>query len=697
MIKLSFYFFWFLLGLFIFFSSGVIDTQDGFQYLVVSRNIYYHHEPTAPSPLEYNSRENIPMSTYKGANGKYYSPTGLGYSLALLPAVFTADQFYNHFHVRPPEHFPLQSDWIIQLAGSFTNAFFAAMLGIILLLYFLKLGLSKQQSLFMTLVSLFSTNLFIYGKDVLAHMMFTTLLMLTFYFIKIFSIEKNQRYLLLAGLSYGITAITYNQTFILSFPVLFTYYFMLNSLKTDLTSLKVILKHSFFIFIGLLPFIFIYLWFENLRARPTINLNDASSLFSILLMSIRVPVSVFFEGLYGQLFSPGRSIFIYSPLLLIIPIFWAKLKNTAIKPELISFILLSIIYVIFYATQYSIGKGDQGITALWHGEASWGPRYLLPLIPLGMLIVGYIFTKLSRKELLFIFYPLLAFGLYIQVLGVIMPDQIKFHNMQKDFFVNGSQYTYFSYVNLLPRYSPILTMSKNLFQFPKNTALTLNHGEFNIRFYDGIDFPFDVGPYRWRAIEQQGHIKFDNSQTDPIKKMSLEIGIQPITAASSSAVLQFKLNNQDIGQTSYLIKENSTQNIDLNTENISLIPNDNELSVVTEYTNPEAYKYKTQIIVIKSFSVNDKPANLESLDVPYIYNFAQPLTGAKYQTYGKLITDPWKAWEIHTQIYERTPDFWWIKPLYYWDLPKKIFGIIFILDLVFILWFGYKILKVIKS
>src|SRR3989344_7035254 len=105
--KLILYYFLFLLSLFIIFSSGVIDSQDGFQYLAVARNIYYQGEPTAPM-YGYDTRENIHMSTIVGKNGKSYSPTGLGFSLAMLPAVAVTDLVYKFYGVLPPVHFPLE-------------------------------------------------------------------------------------------------------------------------------------------------------------------------------------------------------------------------------------------------------------------------------------------------------------------------------------------------------------------------------------------------------------------------------------------------------------------------------------------------------------------------------------------------------------------------------------------------------------
>src|SRR4030042_2432921 len=99
--KFLIYYFLFLFFLLSLFASGVIDSQDGFQYLGVARKIFYTGEPTAPSPKDYLTGKNIHLSTEIAANGKAYSPTGLGYSLAMIPAVAVTDLFYKMYHGTP--------------------------------------------------------------------------------------------------------------------------------------------------------------------------------------------------------------------------------------------------------------------------------------------------------------------------------------------------------------------------------------------------------------------------------------------------------------------------------------------------------------------------------------------------------------------------------------------------------------------
>lgn len=690
-LKLFSYFF-FLFFLFSFFSSGVIDSQDGFLYLAVARNMYYNRDITAPID-EYDTKthtgKNILLGTYVGKNGKTYSRTGIGYSLALLPSVALTDVAYKIYNISPPEHFPLESGWLILFLASFTNAFFGSVLGVILFLYLNSIGLSIKQSSLLSLGAILATNLWIYTKHSLAHMMFITFLTLSFFLIKKYSQTKQIYLLILSALSFGILAITYNQTFILAIPPLVIYYLLL--LKKNISwniFVKKAIKDLLLFSLVTAPFLIILSWIETIKAGQ-INYGNPLTLTAFTVKLFKdLPLGVIFEGIFGQLFSPGRSIFLYSPILLIPVIFWHKIKSN-IKPELIVLILLSLLYIVFMTTQYDIGKEGQGYVTYWHGESSWGPRYLTPLLPFGILIAGSIYQYLSWKQKYFVFFPLLILGFYINFLGIIMPYQIKFHNLEKEFYVNAQQYTNSSYINLLPRYTPVLSMSKYFIKLVQNFPKTLDHSPYNIRFYDGIDFPFNVGPERWRVIEGKGYISFDNNPQNPVKELTFGVINHPLAEASkSAAVVDFNLNGEDLkNQTLLAAKERSVIKVPI--KSTSLKDKRNELIVNVRYNDPFIISEKRQILGLISMSLNNRPVNLETLDFPFLSSLG-PVMGANYKNYGNTISTPWKGWEIHTQIFERTPDLWWIRPLYYWDFPKKFFLGLFILNLSGLIFFGLK-------
>ncbi|MEW6203624.1 MAG: hypothetical protein AB1546_16740, partial [bacterium] len=91
-----------------------------------------------------------------------------------------------------------------------------------------------------------------------------------------------------------------------------------------------------------------------------------------------------FVGLHGLLFSPGKSIFIYCPLVLaFFPATAAFRKSHSAESKL--FTACAVIYLLIHA------KWN-----LWGGDLSWGPRYLVPVVPMLILPLGALLDAKSR-------------------------------------------------------------------------------------------------------------------------------------------------------------------------------------------------------------------------------------------------------------------------------------------------------------
>lgn len=113
------------------------------------------------------------------------------------------------------------------------------------------------------------------------------------------------------------------------------------------------------------------------------------------------------SGLYGLLFSPGRSLFVYSPIFLLsIPgavLWWRKEKAVT------AVCLLTILGYIF-------------TIALWHrwdGGWTWGSRLLTPTVPLlGILLAPVIERMWSNKWLMGVILFLSFTGTGVQILAL---------------------------------------------------------------------------------------------------------------------------------------------------------------------------------------------------------------------------------------------------------------------------------------
>jgi hypothetical protein len=120
------------------------------------------------------------------------------------------------------------------------------------------------------------------------------------------------------------------------------------------------------------------------------------------------------SGLFGLTIGPARGLLWYNPILLLGVVgaawFWREIR------WLLGVIgALTVIYLLVYGKWY-----------MWHGGYSWGPRFLVPLLPALALLVGPAWEQLVRRRawgwagqigvLL-----LLVLSVAVQVLGLVVP------------------------------------------------------------------------------------------------------------------------------------------------------------------------------------------------------------------------------------------------------------------------------------
>ncbi len=124
-------------------------------------------------------------------------------------------------------------------------------------------------------------------------------------------------------------------------------------------------------------------------------------------------VSIVRGGLYSILLSPGRSLFLYSPVL-ILSLFWLgkflrKQRGFWIR------------YFLTYLPLYFLLLHSW----IWCGGWVWGPRYLLPIIPFLILPLGVALESfasfVSRKKAIFL--AVLAVSLLVQLFSIVVHYQ----------------------------------------------------------------------------------------------------------------------------------------------------------------------------------------------------------------------------------------------------------------------------------
>ena len=143
------------------------------------------------------------------------------------------------------------------------------------------------------------------------------------------------------------------------------------------------------------------------------------------LRTVRSNLSDMQAGIKGYMFSPARSIWIYSPVLLLGLFGWPRLAREHRWRE----IAVPLVMLISFTVGYALVRG----TELWYGGTGWGARYLVPVTPFvalwllpvieSVLKAGAAWWKRTGVVLVF----LISAG--IQLLPVLVPVHLYYDTL----------------------------------------------------------------------------------------------------------------------------------------------------------------------------------------------------------------------------------------------------------------------------
>jgi len=678
--KKNLYIFLFFWSFFSFFSSGIVESQDGLQYIAITRQMYYNH--TVAMPDAKYPHDNIHMNVNIGRDGKDFAPTGLGFSLAYLPAVVIEDIINRTAGLSPTQNFPLDNDWPIMLFGSMTNAFFGALFITIFFHFLRSFQFSERTALLLAFALSISSNLFVYTKFGYAHLMFTSFSLLAFFCIRKYRLTLRRYWLFLAGTAYGIVVISYNPTFFFLLPALGFYY--LTSLPwKKYTSPIILLKNTaqdlFWGALGLIPWIVLYSYFNWIRFGDAASSGNGGGGVPIPPIP---PAFVLFEGLWGLLFSPGKSIFLFTPILILPILFWFKLERKWL-PEIITGSILLIVYLYFIGS--FVGGTDY---YPWHGESSFGPRYLLPVIPFGLLIAALLYRKLTKMHKRLVFWPVILFGLLVQLVGVLIPYQVRFAGLEYQIFLNGERITHNVYGNFIPRWSPIYSMSKRLvrktLEIPEQYLVRTK-----VKVIDGALGPMITREDEvWRELKPIALVKVGDQS---VEKLEFSF-VHQIASPSAEYPARVSVIQQGKTLASVTMPVDTHGNFRINYD--SELNDSGEIILETGYVGTSSATLDNHWIFLKEIMADDTPVSLLPHQYPYVSRVSEKLLGQNYTYWGESNRKLWDLWMMRAIVFENTLDLWWLRPLHYWDLPKSFYGALFVWNSLVLTVSGYWLRKI---
>ena len=114
-------------------------------------------------------------------------------------------------------------------------------------------------------------------------------------------------------------------------------------------------------------------------------------------------------GVYGFLFSPGRSMFVYAPILLVAVAGWFHLWRTRRR---IAIVMVGIVvpYVLFHSR-----------LPYWEGGGCWSPRYIATILPFFLLGLAALVDGSVRRGTWVTTAALAVASVCVQMLGVLVP------------------------------------------------------------------------------------------------------------------------------------------------------------------------------------------------------------------------------------------------------------------------------------
>jgi len=305
-------------------------------------------------------------------------------------------------------------------------AFTGALINVLFFLTALKLGLRPGTGFFLTLVLGVTTMVWPYSQTLFSDPTLGLLWLLALFAFLSYKTSGRRFWLAVAGGAVGFAVLT-KIVAAYAVPIFGAYFLYLaagehRSAKDSgaRSPLAGPCRSAAWFLIPLLAMGYAVLWYNRLRYGSyfalgyldgrTYDLRDTMFGFNVAF-----PV-----GLYGQLLSSGKGFFFYNPSTLLAFFGWRDFYRRHPAEGLV---LLSMIVgmVAIYSTWYG-----------WHGDWSWGPRYLSCLPPFFLLLAGpfveRIIDRLRTRQKASRLAPLLvslllAVSLAVQIPGLCIKSE----------------------------------------------------------------------------------------------------------------------------------------------------------------------------------------------------------------------------------------------------------------------------------
>ncbi len=334
--------------------------------------------------FQIDSTEKTPFPV-KSYSGGLYSKYGVGYSFVFVPLAVVSILLESVLGI--------DSELVMRGLASLTNTVFAALFVVVFYIFALMLGFAPKVAFISSLLLAVGSILLPYSKIVLVETPTAILLILSLHLV--FKEGKDGYSLLLLGFSLaGLLLLKVANVIYLPVLILF-------ALSENGCLKKKDVRQILLIVVPILVALFTVLVLNKVRFGSLLEFGygDETKEFT----------GSFINGLIGFLFSPSKSIFFYSPIVILsiigMPAFFKKHKS-----------VFAVILILFTVSLFFHAKWHS-----WYGGWSWGPRLIVPVLLLLHIPILSFIEALQKKRfykavLFFVVIPSIA----VQLLGSLV-------------------------------------------------------------------------------------------------------------------------------------------------------------------------------------------------------------------------------------------------------------------------------------
>ncbi len=346
-----------------------------------------------------------------GYGGRSFSIYELGQSLVQVP-FYALGRLAFAFFSAP------DVNQIAQLWVGLVNPILTALACVVLYQLSLAFGFPERIAIALACLYGLSTIAWQYSKNFDREPLLTLLILLAFYAAWLYNRRRSTRWLIVAGLLVGYLVFSkFIQAMVI--PFFLGYFGLLAHEAGSLTKWDRGRQALAVIKVGLL-FLFptiLFLGLQSIYAFTRFGTpfsGIGGSRFNLVdVIFAEVQASHPIQATLALLFSSDRSIFVYSPPVILFLVAWQKWFRRNPKEATL---VLGIVLIEFLSTV---------LRWEWWGGPRWGVRYLVQITPLLILPIGVLDAdqRLSRRTWKILAACLFALGLVVQVVGTLTNER----------------------------------------------------------------------------------------------------------------------------------------------------------------------------------------------------------------------------------------------------------------------------------